>query len=121
MAFRDEITRVCESVEGGVLCTLMSFDGIPVDTFERPEASSRLNIATLVAEIANAANQLKGTLVGGGFQAPGELTVTLGNCSVILRSINDEYFVALAIERGGNFGKGRYLLRVSAPRIGEEL
>jgi predicted regulator of Ras-like GTPase activity (Roadblock/LC7/MglB family) len=121
MAFRDELTRVCESVEGGVLCTLMSFDGIPVDTFERPEQASRLNVATLLAEIASAANQLKGTLSGSGFRAPGELTVTLDDCSVILRSINDEYFVALALESAGNFGKGRYLLRVSAPRIGEEL
>lgn len=121
MAFRDELARVCESVEGGVFCTLMSYDGIPVDTFERAEEAARLNVATLLAEIANVANQLKGTLSGGGFEAPGEITVSLPACSVIIRSINDEYFVALAVGGGGNFGKGRYMLRVSAPKIQEEL
>ena len=40
MSFRDELTKVCEGVEGGVLCTLMSFDGVPVDTFEHEEESA---------------------------------------------------------------------------------
>jgi hypothetical protein len=35
--------------------------------------------------------------------------------------LSDEYFVALAVEPGGNVGKARYLLRVSAPKLVENL
>lgn len=121
MSFRDELTRVCESVEGGVLCTLMSFDGIPVDTFEREEESARLNAQTLLAEIANAANQLNTALVNGGFGAAGEFTVNLKECAVVIRPITHEYFIALALAQGGNFGKARYLLRIAAPVLQEQL
>ena len=121
MAFRDELVKVCEGVEGGVLCTLMSFDGIPVDTFEREEAAARLNVQTLLGEITNAANQLNLALKAGGFERAGEVTVSLRECAVVIRQITDEYFVALALEEGGNFGKARYLLRTIAPVLQEQL
>jgi hypothetical protein len=35
--------------------------------------------------------------------------------------LTDEYFVALAVAPGGNVGKARYLLRVSAPKLIENL
>ena len=66
MSFRDELTKVCEGVEGGVLCTLMSFDGIPVDTFEREDESARLNAQTLLVAIANSANQLNAGQTAAG-------------------------------------------------------
>jgi hypothetical protein len=40
---------------------------------------------------------------------------------VIIRTLGSEYFIALAMERNGNFGKGRYLLVREAPRLREAL
>jgi hypothetical protein len=35
--------------------------------------------------------------------------------------VSKEYFVALAIRPDGNFGKGRYLLRIVVPKMQADL
>jgi hypothetical protein len=35
--------------------------------------------------------------------------------------VDQNYFLALALDPDGNFGKGRYLLRTSAPKFLEQL
>ena len=40
---------------------------------------------------------------------------------VLVRALNDEYFLAFALRPAGNFGKARYVLRVLAPKIQAEL
>ncbi len=37
------------------------------------------------------------------------------------RLISPEYFMVVALEPGGNLGKARYLLRVTAPKLRSEL
>ena len=36
--------------------------------------------------------------------------ISINKDIIIIRMLNDDYFVALIISRDGNFGKGRYLL-----------
>jgi hypothetical protein len=40
---------------------------------------------------------------------------------VAIRVLNDELFIVLIIKRDGNFGKGRYLLRLKSYEIAQEL
>jgi hypothetical protein len=40
---------------------------------------------------------------------------------MLIRVVSSEYFVALAIRPDGNFGKGRYLLRLVAPKLQAEI
>jgi predicted regulator of Ras-like GTPase activity (Roadblock/LC7/MglB family) len=99
----------------------MSYDGIPVDTFEKAAARDGLNASTLVAEIAAIAHQLKSALSDGGYGAACEMTVALENCTVVLRPVNEEYLLAVAMGPNGNQGKARYMLKIAAPRVAEEL
>jgi len=39
----------------------------------------------------------------------------------LIRVINDSYFVAMTLSPEGNFGKGRYMLRLLAPQLKSEL
>jgi hypothetical protein len=39
---------------------------------------------------------------------------------ILLRRLNDEYFMVLIIRPDGNFGKGRFLLRMSVPKLLKE-
>jgi len=39
----------------------------------------------------------------------------------LIRIINDGYFVAMTLTPDGNLGKGRYLMRIFAPQIADEL
>jgi predicted regulator of Ras-like GTPase activity (Roadblock/LC7/MglB family) len=50
-----------------------------------------------------------------------EVSVKTERLMVIIRTLTDEYFIALTLERDGNFGKGRYLLMREAPRLREAL
>jgi hypothetical protein len=40
---------------------------------------------------------------------------------VVIRLLSHDYFLALALAPEGNYGKGRYLMRVVAPKLQQEL
>jgi len=37
-----------------------------------------------------------------------------------MRKINDEYYIAVVIKPEGNFGKGRFVLKTTVPKIESE-
>jgi hypothetical protein len=43
------------------------------------------------------------------------------NLTALIRLLNEEYFVIVALEPSGNLGKARYLLRIQAPKLLEKL
>ena len=50
-----------------------------------------------------------------------EVSIRTGSLTMLIRVVSPEYFVALAIRPDGNFGKGRYLLRLVAPKLQAEI
>ena len=50
-----------------------------------------------------------------------EVSIISELCSVIVRGVSDDFFVALVLPADGNFGKGRYLLKREAPKLREAL
>lgn len=51
----------------------------------------------------------------------GEFTVVTKQVATVLRTINDEYFIALALKPDGFYGRGRYYLRVNTKYLAEDL
>jgi len=39
----------------------------------------------------------------------------------LMRLVSPEYFLVLAMKPEGNYGKGRYVLRITAPKVKAEL
>jgi hypothetical protein len=39
----------------------------------------------------------------------------------VARLVSPEYFIVVALKPDGNFGKARYLLRITAPKLRSEL
>jgi hypothetical protein len=39
----------------------------------------------------------------------------------LMRLVSPEYFLVLAMKPEGNYGKGRYILRITAPKVKAEL
>ena len=117
--FRESLARMVDNVEGGVAGLLMGFDGIAVETYSRPSAG--LDINTIGMEFSVVLNRIReaaAVLEVGGLQ---EIAIRAENLSVIVRVLDSEYFLALALTPNGNFGKGRYLLRMVAPKLQTEL
>lgn len=118
MAFRERLEEVCR-VEGAVLACVMGFDGIAVDTLA-PRAEG-IDADTLLVEYSALFDQVRRAASALGSGSLEEMTVGTEKLTALLRPIDENYFLFLALEPDGNIGKGRFLLRVTAPKLLEEL
>lgn len=124
MGFSEHLKTVVSSVDGAIACSVMGFDGIAVETLQAAtggSASTDLELTTAWIEFANLLSQLRnvaGTLKTG---AVTELVVNSEKCLTLMRMINADYFLVLGISPSGNYGKGRYVMRVTAPLLSKEL
>ncbi|WP_224243984.1 roadblock/LC7 domain-containing protein [Hyalangium gracile] len=120
MSFRAHLESVVNQVDGALACSVMGFDGISVETYQKDEAGElELNgawveYANLLTQLKNAADVLKTGAVT-------ELSVNSEKVLTIIRMVSPEYFLVLALKAEGNYGKGRYVLRVTAPKVRAEL
>ncbi len=120
MSFRTHLESVVNQVDGALACSVMGFDGIAVETFQKDEAGElELNgawveYANLLTQLKNAADVLKTGAVT-------ELSVNSDKVLTIIRMVSPEYFLVLALKAEGNYGKGRYVLRMTAPKVRAEL
>jgi predicted regulator of Ras-like GTPase activity (Roadblock/LC7/MglB family) len=97
----------------------MGFEGITVDSYTR--AGGNLNVETIGSEYSVILGQIRQAVETLDLGMAQEVSVSAENMTTVIRLLNEEYFVALAIAPNGNLGKGRYLLRVQAPKILESL
>ena len=110
------LVQQCNGALGGVI---MGYDGIAIDEYLTDSVG--LDVQTLAIEYASVLKEIKRTV---GVLRTGELeevSIISELCSVIVRGVSDEFFVALVLAADGNFGKARYVLRVTAPRLRSEL
>lgn len=118
-AFQENLQRIVDNVEGGLAGLLMGFDGIPVQTYTRDTAT--MDIQTVGMEFSFILTQVRKAAEAVEIGGVHEVAIRAEKLSVIIRVLNADYFLALALTENGNFGKGRYLLRVTAPKLQAEL
>jgi predicted regulator of Ras-like GTPase activity (Roadblock/LC7/MglB family) len=123
MGFREHLQDVVARVDGAVACTLMGMDGIEVDTHlaEGAAGEERPDLRTLLVEYSSLfrlAREAAETHRAGALQ---ELSIQTSGVLTVARLVTPEYFMAVALKPDGNFGKARYMLRVTAPKLEAEL
>lgn len=119
MAFKEHLEAVCGQVEGAVACSIMGFNGLPVDSHRVSELAVDLDglwveYSSLFGQIQRAAETMQGGVVK-------EVAIHTDRLSTLARMINHEYFLVLALSPDGNIGKGRFALRIIAPQLAPEL
>lgn len=98
---------------------LMDFEGIPLETFISPNANLDMEaIGAEVSVVVKAIQRATEMLDAGQTK---EVSFQSERMVTLIRVVNDTYFLALTMEPDGNFGKGRFLLRTTAPRLLAEL
>jgi predicted regulator of Ras-like GTPase activity (Roadblock/LC7/MglB family) len=117
--FQDVLREIVERTDGAIASLLMGFDGITVDSYSK--TTSSLNVESVGSEYSVVLGQIKQAAAMLDLGAAHEVAVQAENMTTVIRLLNDEYFVAMALEPAGNFGKARYLLRVQAPKLLERL
>lgn len=117
--FRDLLQGVVDGTHGGIAGLLMGFDGIAVESYSRDDAEIDINTvgmeySVILMQIRKAVEMLDAGITR-------EIAIQAEKVTTLVRVLNDEYFLALAITPAGNLGKGRFLLRLAAPKVLAEL
>jgi predicted regulator of Ras-like GTPase activity (Roadblock/LC7/MglB family) len=117
--FKEPLQKIVDNVEGGIAGLVMGFDGITVESYTRE--GHKIDINTVGMEFSFILTQVRkaSELVDVGRLT--EISIKAEKLTIVIRVLNPDYFLALALSPEGNFGKGRYLMRVVAPRLQAEL
>lgn len=117
--FREVLSDVVERTEGGLAALVMGMDGISVDSYVKD--GQAFEVETIGMEYSVILKDIRRAteLVEAGTAR--EVTIQGEKVTTVIRLINEEYFVAVALRPDGNFGKARYLLRTGASKLATEL
>lgn len=119
MSLRDTLREIVENVDGGLAAIIMAYDGIPID--EVIVAQAEFDLQLMIVEYATVLKDIKRAVALINIGEMEEVSITTGLVRVVVRVLNDELFAVLIMAKDGNFGKGRYLLRLNAHSMAEEL
>ena len=119
MSFRSQLEQIVKDVQGAVACSVMGFDGIAIETHLAEDPGVDVN--TILVEYSNVLGKLKeatASLQAGGMS---EVAISTEKLTTIARLLTPDYYLVLALTPDGNYGKGRYALRIAAPMLKAEL
>jgi len=117
MPFSDILKEVVDATEGAIAAVIVGLDGIPVEEYA---VDSELDFQAMVVECSSLLKVVENGSRAAQMGSTREVTVITDKAMVIIRSLNEEYFIILVLKPVGNFGKGRFLLRMSVPKLLQE-
>jgi predicted regulator of Ras-like GTPase activity (Roadblock/LC7/MglB family) len=117
MSFLEVLKETVDKVDGAVSAIIIGTDGISVQEYA-PEKIVDLTglsaeASAMIKDISSAANNL-------GLGEAKEFSIISDKCGIIMRKINSDYYLALVIKPDGNYGKGRFVLKTTIPKIESE-
>ena len=119
--FVEALKEIVENTDGAIAGLLMDVEGIPLESYVKDGVTAPFDIEVVGAEFSVIVKSVQHTvdsLEAGGTR---EVSVQAERVITLIRVLTDEYFLALALHPTGNIGKGRYMLRISAPKLLAEL
>lgn len=117
--FNKILQTIVEDTGGGVGAVLMGYDGISIDQFFALDAEIDLHM--VVVEYSNVLKEIRRTAEILSLGEMEEISIRTDRFIIVIRMLNQDYFVALVIDRDGNFGKGRYLMTRESANLLEAL
>lgn len=116
--FREVLTDIAGKVDGTLALSLISLDGIAIDTIGDTD---ELHLDAIGAELGSF---LKGIKQSSAEVETGEVeqfSLSTDRFHTILSSVTSEYFLLMILSRDGNYGRARYELRRAKLRLQDEL
>lgn len=121
MSFQAYLAQVVDQVEGGLSCLVMGNDGLVVEAYHHPSPEISLDSSMLGIEYTAILQQLFDIHHQTQTGTVQEMTVRTERMIAIYRFLSPDYFLLLTLSPDGNLGKGRYLLRLAASHLQQEL
>lgn len=117
MSFSGILKETVDRVDGAVSAMIIGSDGISVEEY----ASEKLiNLEDLSAEASAMIRDIGNASETLGIGEAKEFSIISERCGIIMRKINSDYYLALVIKPEGNYGKGRFVLKSTVPKIEKE-
>jgi predicted regulator of Ras-like GTPase activity (Roadblock/LC7/MglB family) len=114
MSFLEVLKETVEKVDGAASAMIISTDGISVQEYTQEKLVDLTGLSAeasaMIKDISLAADNL-------GLGEAKEFSIISEKCGIIMRKINPEYYLALVIKPDGNYGKGRFILKTTIPKL----
>lgn len=113
MPLRTTLENILNSVDGALSVMVMGYDGIAID--EVAKECEEIDMQLLAVEYATVLKEIKRAvevIKSGDLE---EVSIATATTNSVIRVINNDFFIILIMSNDGNFGKGRFKLRVAAP------
>ena len=117
MPFTNILQEVVHGTEGALGALVVGIDGIPVEQYA---VEAGMDLQSMTVEYAALLKEIEKGSQATQLGTTKEVTVVAERAMIMLRRLNDDYFSVLVLKPDGNFGKGRFLLRMSVPRLLKE-
>jgi predicted regulator of Ras-like GTPase activity (Roadblock/LC7/MglB family) len=117
--FKETLKSVVDGTEGALAGLLMDFEGIPLEVYAKEGTPFDIEAVGAEVSVVVKAIQRATEMLDAGMTK--EVAFKSDKMVTLIRVLDSNYFLALALSPDGNYGKGRFLLRTSAPGILEQL
>ena len=117
--FKEALQTIVEKTDGSLGALIMGADGLSVEKFFNEEGyAANLDVAAAeFTSLVRIAMRSGNDLALGDLR---ELVVSLDSVTFIMRLLNKDYFVVLAMKPEGNLGRARYELRKAELTLAHE-
>ena len=110
--FGKTLKHIVDNVEGGIGAVVMGVDGIAVESYTRQPTKG--DVSTIGTEFSFIVSQVRKAAEALDVGECQDISVKAENLILVIRLINDQYYLATALAADGNFGKARFLMRMAA-------
>jgi predicted regulator of Ras-like GTPase activity (Roadblock/LC7/MglB family) len=117
--FKEALQSVVDATDGGIASLLMDFEGIAVESYAKDDGADYVEAVGAEVSVVVKAIQRATEMLDAGETR--EVAFKSDKLVTLIRVINQNYFIALTLTPEGNLGKGRFMLRITAPKLREEL
>jgi len=124
MSFASILQEIVDECGGGLAAALMGTDGIPIEQVEasgevRESLSDEVDVLGVeFGRILDEMRKASDSVDGGALE---EVSVRLSSFWVLMRVVDEETYLVVAIEPDGNPGKARFLMRRKLMALRDEL
>ncbi len=117
MNFSEVLKEATERVDGAVAAMILAADGIPVEEYV---VERLLDFGVLSAEASALMKDIETASQDLQLGQAREFSLVADVCGIIMRRITKDYYLAIVVKPGGNYGKARFVLRTTVPKIEKE-
>jgi len=117
MSFSQVLKEITQNVKGARGAVVVGMDGIIVDECT---AGPGIDLQSISAEYGNILKEVQIASESLRMGTTKEVAIRTEASDLVMRKINDDYFLALVLSPEGNFGKGRFVVRMAANKLIKE-